>query len=49
MKDIRKIQNKFRMILGEISVEELLGNKKLIEKATLIHKLFVELESRRQT
>ena len=45
MNVVTNIHENFRMILGEISVEELVINKKLIEKVKLIHFLILNLKS----
>ena len=45
MNAVTNIHENFRMILGEISVEELVRNKKLIEKVKLIHLLILKLKS----
>jgi len=48
MNAIINTQKCFRTILGTISVEELTGNKKLIEKINEIHSLFIQLAKRRK-
>jgi hypothetical protein len=35
------VRHYFRVVLGEISVEELIKNRKLVKKAELINNLFL--------
>ncbi|HLE12828.1 MAG TPA: hypothetical protein VI754_16360 [Bacteriovoracaceae bacterium] len=43
MKSARKMHEQLRELLGEISVEELVKNKKFIKKAESIHHQLIKL------